>query len=109
MTHTRLQRNVRAWTRGVIRVVMLQCMVLLPQMRAQGTNEAVIYLDSLRQVIRGFGGANIVGWNPGLNYGDMTPGQIQTAFGNGPGKLGFTIMRLRIPPDSTQFKIYTTR
>jgi glucuronoarabinoxylan endo-1,4-beta-xylanase len=84
---------------------MLQGMALLPQIRAQGTNEAVIYLDSLRQVIRGFGGANIVGWNPGLSYGDMTQEQIQTAFGNGPGKLGFAIMRLRIPPDSTQFKI----
>jgi glucuronoarabinoxylan endo-1,4-beta-xylanase len=105
MIHTRLQKDVRAWTRGVISVLMLQGMVLLPQLRAQGANEAVIYLDSLRQVIRGFGGANIVGWNPGLNYGDMTPGQIQTAFGNGPGELGFTIMRLRIPPDSTQFRI----
>ncbi len=105
MIHTRLQKDVRAWTRGVISVVMLHCMALIPQLRAQGANEAVIYLDSLRQVIRGFGGANIVGWNPGLNYGDMTPEQIQTAFGNGPGELGFTIMRLRIPPDSTQFKI----
>lgn len=105
MIHTRLQKDVRAWTRAVISVMMLQGMALLPQLHAQGPNEAVIYLDSLRQVIRGFGGANIVGWNPGLNYGDMTPEQIQTAFGNGPGKLGFAIMRLRIPPDSTQFRM----
>lgn len=64
------------------------------------TGTAAIYLDSTRQIIRGFGAANIVGWRP-----DMTPAEIQTAFGTGPGQLGFTIMRLRIPPDSTQFGI----
>ncbi len=65
-----------------------------------GTGSATIYLDSTRQVIRGFGAANIVGWRP-----DMTAGEIQTAFGTGQGELGFTIMRLRISPDSTQFGI----
>ena len=59
-----------------------------------------IYLDNTQQIIRGFGAANIVGWRP-----DMTPSEIQTAFGTGPGELGFSIMRLRIPPDSTQFAI----
>jgi glucuronoarabinoxylan endo-1,4-beta-xylanase len=105
MIHARQRRSDRKWAPAVLSALILSGMTLLPQLRAQGANEAVIYLDSLQQVIRGFGGANIVGWNPGLNYGDMTPEQIQTAFGNGPGKLGFTIMRLRIPPDSTQFKI----
>ncbi len=65
-----------------------------------GTGSATIYLDSTRQIMRGFGAANIVGWRP-----DMTPSEIQTAFGTGPGQLGFTIMRLRIPPDSTEFGI----
>jgi O-Glycosyl hydrolase len=61
---------------------------------------AHVYLDSTKQIIRGFGAANIVGWRP-----DMTSGQIQTAFGTGPDQVGFSIMRLRIPPDSTQFSI----
>jgi glucuronoarabinoxylan endo-1,4-beta-xylanase len=61
---------------------------------------AHVYLDSTQQFIEGFGAANIVGWRP-----DMTYGQIQTAFGTGPDQLGFTILRLRIPPDSTQFRI----
>ncbi|HQT92827.1 MAG TPA: xylanase, partial [Candidatus Kryptobacter bacterium] len=64
------------------------------------TGTATVYLDSTRQIIRGFGAANIVGWRP-----DMTAGEIQTAFGTGPGQLGFTIMRLRISPDSTQFAV----
>ncbi len=61
---------------------------------------AHIYSDSTQQIIRGFGAANIVGWRP-----DMTSGQIQTAFGTGPDQVGFSIMRLRIPPDSTQFSV----
>ena len=60
----------------------------------------VVCLDSVRQIIRGFGAANIVNWRP-----DMTAAQAQTAFGTADGQLGLTIMRLRIPPDSTQFKI----
>ncbi len=70
-----------------------------------GLSIAAIYSDSTQQIIRGFGAANIVGWDPGLNYGDMTAAEIQTAYGNGTGQLGFTILRLRIPPDSTQFNI----
>ena len=51
-----------------------------------------IYTDSAQQLIRGFGGANIIPWRPA-----MTAGQLATAFGSGPGQLGFTILRLRIP------------
>jgi glucuronoarabinoxylan endo-1,4-beta-xylanase len=63
-------------------------------------NPAVVYIDSTQQVISGFGGANV------LIFGrpDMTPAEIQTAFGTGPGQLGFSIMRVSIPPDSTQWK-----
>jgi glucuronoarabinoxylan endo-1,4-beta-xylanase len=60
-------------------------------------NAAVIYFDSPQQVIRGFGGANILRWRP-----DMTADQVQKAFGNGPGQIGFTILRLRVPYVSTE-------
>ncbi|HTR80533.1 MAG TPA: T9SS type A sorting domain-containing protein [Bacteroidota bacterium] len=60
---------------------------------------AIVYLDSAEQTIRGFGAANIVGWRP-----DMTTAEVQTAY-DSTGNLGFSIMRLRIPPDSTQFSI----
>ncbi len=53
---------------------------------------ASVYSDSVQQSIRGFGAANILPWRP-----DMTAGQVQTAFGNGQGQLGFTILRIRIP------------
>lgn len=50
------------------------------------------------QTISGFGGINVPGWIP-----DLTPEQTQTAFGSGPGQLGLTILRVRIPFDPDQF------
>jgi glucuronoarabinoxylan endo-1,4-beta-xylanase len=61
-------------------------------------NAVTVYLDSARQVIRGFGAANIVPWRP-----DMTANQINTAFGTGTGQIGFTILRLRIPHQQNEF------
>jgi len=56
----------------------------------------VIYPDDPQQVIRGFGGANILQWRP-----DMTTSQVQKAFGSGPGQIGLSILRLRVPYDSS--------
>ena len=53
---------------------------------------STVYLDSVQQYIRGFGGANILNWRPA-----MTTAQIQTAFGASEGELGFSILRLRVP------------
>ncbi len=58
---------------------------------------ANIYTDSLQQVIRGFGAANILRWRP-----DMTSDQVDKAFGIGDGKLGFSILRLRVPYNTTE-------
>jgi glucuronoarabinoxylan endo-1,4-beta-xylanase len=60
--------------------------------------QAIVYLDSTQQIIRGFGAANIAG-----SVNGVTPSQVPTAFGTGVGQLGLTIMRVPIPPDSTQF------
>ena len=59
---------------------------------------AFIDLANTQQVIRGFGAANILPWRP-----DMTVDQVHDAFGTGDGQLGFTILRLRVPPDSSEF------
>ena len=61
---------------------------------------AVVDLDSVHQIIRGFGAANILQWRP-----DMTDAEIQTAFGTGEGQLGFTILRLRVQPNSNEWGI----
>jgi glucuronoarabinoxylan endo-1,4-beta-xylanase len=59
---------------------------------------AAIDLAITHQVIRGFGAANILPWRP-----DMTVDQVNKAFGTGEGQLGFTILRLRVPPDTSEF------
>jgi glucuronoarabinoxylan endo-1,4-beta-xylanase len=50
------------------------------------------------QTISGFGGINVPGW-----IADLTPEQVETAFGRGPGQLGLSILRVRIPFDPNQF------
>lgn len=52
------------------------------------------------QTIRGFGGMNGVGW-----IGDLTPAQIDSAFGSDPGQIGLSIMRMRIDPNSANWRI----
>ncbi len=61
---------------------------------------AVVDSDSLRQIIRGFGGSNIVLWRP-----DMTEDEIETACGTGDGKLGFSIFRIMVEPDSNRWSL----
>jgi len=57
-------------------------------------SDAVINLASEKQVIRGFGGMNHPAW-----IGDLTAAQRDTAFGNGPNQLGFSILRIFVDPD----------
>jgi glucuronoarabinoxylan endo-1,4-beta-xylanase len=66
------------------------------------TNIATIYLDNSQQVIRGFGGVNMPGWT---SVGDLTAGQVQEAFGTGPGQIGLSILRIRVPYDTVDFKL----
>lgn len=65
-------------------------------------SKAIVYLDSARQIIRGFGGVNMPGWT---DVGDLTTDQVHTAFGTGEGEIGMTILRIRVPYDSTQFHL----
>jgi len=63
-------------------------------------DDGTVYIDlaNTHQVVRGFGAANILPWRP-----DMTVDQVNKAFGTGTGQLGFTILRLRVPPDTSEF------
>jgi glucuronoarabinoxylan endo-1,4-beta-xylanase len=84
--------------RRIAPAAMILC--LLPgfqQVMAQADNETIVYPDSARQVIRGFGAANILPWRP-----DMTADQADKAFGTGNGQIGFSILRLRVPSVSTR-------
>jgi glucuronoarabinoxylan endo-1,4-beta-xylanase len=52
------------------------------------------------QTIRGFGGHNGSGW-----IADLTPAQVDTAFGTDANQIGLTIMRMRIDPDSNAWNL----
>lgn len=52
------------------------------------------------QTIQGFGGINVPGW-----IDDLTPEQVDTAFGNGPGQIGMSILRVRVPYDPAEFPL----
>ena len=65
---------------------------------AQST--VVIDMDNTHQVIRGFGAANIIPWRD-----TMTTAEINTAFGTGDGQLGFSILRLRVPYEQSEFNL----
>jgi len=61
---------------------------------------ATINLNDTKQIIRGYGAANILPWRP-----DMTASEINTAFGTGDGQIGFTILRLRVPNQQSEFNM----
>lgn len=63
-------------------------------------NTTIIDLGSNLQIIRGFGGVNMPGW-----INDMTAAQLNTAFGTGTGQIGLSILRIRVPYDSSKFEL----
>lgn len=57
-------------------------------------------VNDLKQTITGFGGAHSPEWGV-----ELTDDQIDKIFGNEPGQIGLTILRVPVPTDSTQFPI----
>jgi glucuronoarabinoxylan endo-1,4-beta-xylanase len=64
------------------------------------TDAATVNLGNTQQVISGFGGVNMPGW-----IADMTADQVNKAFGTGPGQIGLSILRIRVPYDSNKFNL----
>lgn len=62
---------------------------------------STIDLSEDEQVILGFGAANIVNWRA-----DMTSNEIDKAFNTENGNLGFSILRIRIPPQESEWQDY---
>jgi len=59
---------------------------------------ATINLSSEKQMIRGFGGMNHPMWT-----GDLTAAQRATVFGNGDNQLGFTVLRIPVPENQSDW------
>ncbi|OPG12766.1 cellulose binding domain-containing protein [Microbispora sp. GKU 823] len=82
------RRSVLA-TMGALPVITAATSVLGATEAAAAT--ATINPSAQRQTIRGFGGMTHAAW-----AGDLTAAQRDTAFGNGDGKLGFSILRIPV-------------
>ena len=54
-----------------------------------------INFSNLRQSIRGFGGMNHPRW-----VGSLSDAEVDRAYGAGSGQIGFTLLRIDIPPNS---------
>ncbi len=82
--------------------VLLACLTALPLMltptQASAASDATINLSSEKQLIKGFGGINHPVW-----IGDLTPAQRDTAFGNGQNQLGFSILRISVDPNRSNW------
>ncbi|MBY0204079.1 carbohydrate-binding protein [Paenibacillus cucumis Kampfer et al. 2016] len=67
--------------------------------KVMAANDAVINVTSPKQVIRGFGGMTHSGW-----IGDLTASERETAFGNGPNQLGFSVLRIPIDENKNNWQ-----
>ncbi|MGW4638566.1 cellulose binding domain-containing protein [Sphaerisporangium sp. NPDC004334] len=88
-----LSRRSILTTIGAVPVIAATASIVGATEAAAAT--AVISPAAQRQTIRGFGGMAHAAW-----IGDLTAAQRDTAFGNGDGKLGFSV--LRIPVNENQ-------
>ncbi|MBN1174962.1 MAG: cellulose-binding protein, partial [Micromonosporaceae bacterium] len=88
-----LTRRTVLTTLGAVPVVTVAASVMRATEASAAT--ANIYPSAPKQTIRGFGGMTHASW-----AGDLTAAQRDTAFGTGEGKLGFSI--LRIPVNENQ-------
>ncbi|OPX43410.1 glucuronoxylanase XynC precursor [Ruminiclostridium hungatei] len=78
-------------------LVVMSMIFTVPAFEVLAANDVLVNLSSEKQVIRGFGGMNYPAWQGS----DLTAAQRETAFGNGQGQLGFSILRIHVDPDKT--------
>lgn len=67
--------------------------------KVMAANDAVINVTAPKQLIRGFGGMTHSGW-----IGDLTASERETAFGNGPNQLGFSVLRIPIDENKNNWQ-----
>ena len=79
--------------------VLLSALPIVPLAEVSAASVCEIDLDTEYQTIDGFGGMN----HPEWTGKDLTEAQRQKVFGNGNDELGFSILRIFVNPDSSQW------
>ncbi|PYG90211.1 glucuronoarabinoxylan endo-1,4-beta-xylanase [Ruminiclostridium sufflavum DSM 19573] len=83
-----VRKSVNIFLAGLIALSMI---FTFPAAEVLAASDAAVNLASEKQEIRGFGGINHPVW-----IDDLTAAQRETAFGNGDGQLGFSILRIHV-------------
>lgn len=91
-----LSRRSVLTTMGTLPVITAATSILGASEAAAAT--AYINPSARRQTIRGFGGMAHAAW-----IGDLTAAQRNTAFGTGEGQLGFSVLRIPVPENQSDF------
>ena len=79
-------------------IVLGVALLLFVGARTTHAQSVTVTLSNEKQVIRGFGGMNCPLW-----VGDLTAAQRTTAFGNGTGQIGMSVMRMIIDKDKSNW------
>ena len=79
-------------------LIVMSMILTVPVAEVSAASDVTVNLSSQKQEMRGFGGMVHTGWQT-----DLTAAQRETAFGNGNGQLGFTILRLHVDENSSNW------
>lgn len=79
-------------------LIVISMFFAIPFSEVSAASDAIVNLSAEKQVMRGFGGINHPVW-----ISDLTAEQRETAFGNGSGQLGFSILRIHVDEDKNNW------
>ena len=79
-------------------LLVFTTLLAIPVFEVSAASDVNINLSAKKQEIKGFGGMNHPVW-----IGDLTAAQRETAFGNGDGQLGFSILRIHVDEDKNNW------
>ncbi len=88
-----------AMTAGIAGIIPAENNNNLPSTAKAAATVATVNLSKTYQNIRGFGGIDLPEWQ-GYSLNDS---ELALAFGNGPGQLGLTVLRVFVNPDKSQW------
>ncbi|HEX2926445.1 MAG TPA: carbohydrate-binding protein [Ruminiclostridium sp.] len=79
-------------------LIAIPVIFTFPVSNVYAASDVSINLSSQKQEMRGFGGMVHTGWQS-----DLTAAQRETAFGNGSGQLGLSILRIHVDENSSNW------
>jgi glucuronoarabinoxylan endo-1,4-beta-xylanase len=79
-------------------LIVMSMIFAFPAENVSAASDVTINLSSEKQEMRGFGGMVHTGWQS-----DLTAAQRETAFGKGNGQLGFSILRIHVDENSSNW------